>query len=162
MTESLEGDWLLIGGAYVALWSDPRRTTEDIDLVGLEKSQDQRLRLMQFADDAGLPVETVNSAADFLVRRIDGWEDEIEIFRQGARTRIYRPKATLFLLLKIHRLSEQDLDDCLAVLAKARGESEHVDTGRVLRVLDSLGEPRDAEIRDRRARLREILHTSSD
>jgi len=33
--EQLAGDWLLIGGGLVALWLEPDRTTEDLDLVGI-------------------------------------------------------------------------------------------------------------------------------
>src|SRR3989442_906774 len=33
--DQLEGEWLLIGGALAALWFAPRRTTEDVDIVGL-------------------------------------------------------------------------------------------------------------------------------
>jgi len=33
--ERLEGDWLLIGGALVALWLESERTTEDLDAVSI-------------------------------------------------------------------------------------------------------------------------------
>ena len=122
MAERLHGDWLLVGGALAALWLDePGRTTEDVDLIGLSGAPEERLALMQLAQEMGLPIEAVNSAADFFVRRISGWEEEIEIFRTGPKTRIYRPTPTLFLLLKLDRLSEQDLGDCLATIDKARG-----------------------------------------
>jgi hypothetical protein len=114
MAESLAGDWLLVGGALVALWLEPRRLTEDVDIVGLGGTQGERLRLMEFAESQGLPIEAVNSAVDFFVQRIHGWRDEIEIFREQGQIRIFRPSPTLFLLLKVGRLSEQDLEDCLA------------------------------------------------
>ena len=38
----LQGEWLLVGGALVALWLEPRRVAEDIDLVSLSGSSDQR------------------------------------------------------------------------------------------------------------------------
>jgi hypothetical protein len=84
----------------VALWLEPRRVTEDIDLVGLGGSPDDRLDLMRFADAMGLPIEAVNSAADYFVRRVHGWEQELELFLAGTGARLYRPTATLFLLLK--------------------------------------------------------------
>ena len=34
IADELEGDWLLVGGALVALWLEPRRVTEDIDVIG--------------------------------------------------------------------------------------------------------------------------------
>jgi len=110
----LDGDWLLVGGALVALWVEPRRVTADIDLVGLGGTMAERLALMEAAEGLGLPVEALNSAADFFVRRVAGWREEIEPFRRGRRATIHRPTPTLFLLLKLARLSEQDLADCLA------------------------------------------------
>lgn len=148
VADELDGDWLLVGGALVALWLEPRRVTEDIDIVG--NTADSRLRLMQLIDRLGLPVEAVNSAADFFVHRIAGWQREVELFRQGARGRILRPNATLFLLLKLRRLSERDLDDCLALLAT----KPRFDTGRVHAELDALERTDDEELRKRRETLR--------
>ncbi len=72
------GEWLLVGGALVSVWVEPRRVTEDIDLIGLTGAPDERLALMDAVFSLGLPVEAVNSAADFFVHRISGWRDEIE------------------------------------------------------------------------------------
>jgi len=71
-SEQLDGEWLLIGGAAAATWFAVARTTEDVDLVGLAGTSAERLALMELASSAGLPVEAVNSAADFFVRKIDG------------------------------------------------------------------------------------------
>jgi hypothetical protein len=159
MAERLHGDWLLVGGALAALWLDePSRTTEDVDLVGLSGIPEERLALMQFAQDMGLPIEAVNSAADFFVRRIPGWQEEIEIFRTGPKSRIYRPTPTLFLLLKIDRLSEQDLGDCLATIEKARKEGLALDAERVLSALAALGVG-DSALESRRQALRQALLT---
>jgi len=155
--DRLHGDWLLVGGALVALWLVPRRVTEDIDLVGLTGAPDERLRVMELADEIGLPVEAVNSAADFFVRRIAGWRNEIEIFRTGPRVRIYRPTPTLFLLLKIGRLSEQDLADCLAMIARADDEHLLLDRERVLPALSALPVTGDSGLELRRRRLQEAL-----
>ena len=156
--ERLPGDWLLIGGALVSLWLEPRRVTEDVDLIGLEGSQDERLRLMQFASDAGLPVEAVNTAADFFVRRFEDWRNEIEIFRENERTRIYRPSPTLFVLLKLHRLSEQDLEDCKLLLNAARAQGLHVDIERVKVGIEGLPECSDFELRRRREEFWKLLN----
>jgi hypothetical protein len=159
MAERLQGDWLLVGGALAALWLDePGRTTEDVALVGLSGTPEERLALMQFAQEMGLPIEAVNSAADFFVRRIPGWQGEIEIFRTGLKCRIYRPTPTLFLLLKIDRLSEQDLGDCLATIVKARGAGLRLDSERVLSALEALP-PSDAALEERRRSLRQALLT---
>lgn len=60
-----------------AAWFSPLRTTEDLDLIGLGGSQTERFDLMQLAADAAIPIEAVNSAADFYVRRIPDWRDQL-------------------------------------------------------------------------------------
>ena len=157
MVERLKGDWLLVGGALVALWLEPRRVTADIDIVGLEGTQGERLRLMEFAESQGLPIEAVNSAVDFLVQRIPGWRDEIEIFRERGGTRIFRPTPTLFLLLKVRRLSEQDLADCLKMLDRVGDEGLVLDAERVLRALEELDTSDDPDLDLRRSLLQEKL-----
>jgi len=107
----LEGDWLLLGGALVAVWADASRKTEDVDLVAIDERPGDRLALMELADAAGLPVETVNSAADFFLRRVPGWREGTAVLRAGLRARILRPSPTVFLLLKASRMSEDDLAD---------------------------------------------------
>lgn len=155
--ERLEGDWLLVGGGLVALWIEPGRMTEDLDIVGIAGCADPRLALLQFADDLGLPIETLNSAADFFVQRIDGWEREVELLHRGSVGRIFRPSATLFLLLKVGRLSAQDLSDCEALLQKVESEGLALDRARLLAALDGLAATDDADLSDRRARLRARL-----
>jgi hypothetical protein len=157
VAERLAGEWLLVGGALVALWLESRRTTEDIDILGLQGTAEERWALMELAVELGLPVEAVNSAADFFVRRIEGWRDELEPFRHGARGRVYRPTVTLFLLLKLARLSEQDLADCLAAIGRARTERLRFDPGRVLEALAALPLPGDGALAGRRAALRDAV-----
>jgi predicted nucleotidyltransferase len=156
IVERLEGDWVLLGGALVALWLDSRRTTEDVDIVGLDKPA-QRLALMNLAHDRNLPIEAVNSAADFFLERIPGWKQEIEIFRQGPRGKIWRPTPTLFLLLKARRLTDQDLSDCLAVIDRANKDHLRLDPHRVLELLDGLPLTDDQEVQSRRTKLRQAL-----
>jgi len=156
-SERLDGDWLLIGGAAAATWFAVARTTEDVDLVGLAGTSAERLALMNLAIEAGLPVEAVNSAGDFFVRRIDGWRDELVPLVRGPRATIYRPNATLFLLLKIERLSAVDLDDCIALVAHCVETGEAVDRERVLARLSSLPVTDEAGRQDRRASLAMLL-----
>ena len=40
--ERLDGEWLLIGGAVVSLWLEPRRTTDDVDVIGLAGTPEER------------------------------------------------------------------------------------------------------------------------
>jgi hypothetical protein len=153
----LRGAWLLIGGAAAASWFSPSRTTEDLDLIGLGGTQGERFAVMQLAEGAGLPVEAVNSAADFFVRKIADWRDHLVELHRGPSALIYRPDATLFLLLKIGRLSETDLEDCLALLEHLRSVPEPMDAARLRSAIDTLPETSDAALAVRRARLRERL-----
>jgi hypothetical protein len=155
IADELEGDWLLIGGALVALWLEPDRTTEDIDLIGLRGEPSERYALLDFAARSGLPIESINSAADFFVQRIPGWREQVEVLLVGARGRILRPTPTLFLLLKIGRLSERDLADCLAAVAAA-GPDAPLDPVRVKAALAALP-PADPAAAERRTRLLAVL-----
>ncbi len=151
--ERLDGEWLLIGGGAAAAWFAPGRTTEDLDLIGLGGTQAERFALMELAANAEIPIEAVNSAADFFVRRIEGWRGQLIELHRGPRATIYRPTATLFLLLKIGRLSAVDLDDCLALLKHIEGSNEPVDHGRVREQLRALPPSEDAALELRRAAL---------
>jgi hypothetical protein len=155
--ERLVGEWLLIGGGAAATWFAPSRTTEDVDLIGLAGTQDERFALMQLAVDASLPVEAVNSAADFFVRKVAGWRDELVPLHRGARATIYRPSATLFLLLKINRLSEVDFADCLALDEHRRAHGDALDLERVLQALRALPDTDDAALAARRASMLDAL-----
>ncbi len=157
VSRRLSGEWLLVGGAAAAVWFSEGRVTEDIDLVGLEGTPGERLRLMQLAADEGLPVEAVNSAADFFLRRIEGWRDHIEPLLTGPSATIHRPDATLFLLLKCSRLSEVDFGDCRALLDFVHAHGLALDRARVLRALASLPDTEDEALRLRRARLQAAL-----
>jgi hypothetical protein len=161
VADRLRGDWLLIGGGLVALWFDPRRVTEDVDLVGIEGTGADRLDLLGLAHDLGLPVEAVNSAADFFVHKIVGWRQLIEPFRQGSGARIFRPSPTLFLLLKLRRLSARDLDDCLSLLEHVTTDSLAIDVQQLLATLDELPSVEDLSLTNRRARLRTALSAFS-
>ena len=68
-----------------------------------------------------------------------------------------RPTPTLFVLLKMRRLSEQDLEDCRAVLAKARDEQMHLDVERLRTALGELAPTEDTRLIVRRDALKELL-----
>jgi hypothetical protein len=155
--DRLAGEWLIIGGAAAAAWFSPSRTTEDIDLISLAGTQEARLALMELAAEAAVPIEAVNSAADFFLKRIAGWRDQLVELMRGASAVIYRPSATLFLLLKLERLSEADLDDCLLMISHCAQTGEAVDTTRVVSRLDSLPNTDDLPLAGRRAQLRDTL-----
>jgi len=155
--DALEGDWLLVGGAAAATWFLPERVTEDVDLVSLRGSQEDRLALLTLAERLGLSPEAFNSAADFFVHRIPGWATEMELLRQGRGARIHRPTVTLFILLKVGRLSEVDLDDCLSLLRVARGADGSWDRVRLIAAVDALPPSTDAALIERRRALRDAL-----
>lgn len=151
VAERVAGDFLLVGGGAVAMWLEPRRVTEDIDIIGFNGDARERFALMDVASDLGLPIETVNSAADFFVFRIPDWRSHVVPLRRGRSGTVYRPDATLLLLLKVGRLSETDFDDCCAVL---RVDADSVDRSRVSEALRESGDnERDARV----ARLRAML-----
>jgi hypothetical protein len=155
--DRLDGEWLLIGGGAAAAWFAPTRTTEDLDIVGLAGTQDERFALMDLAIEAKLPIEAVNSAADFFVRRIAGWREHLVVLHRGQRATIYRPDGTLFLLLKLSRLSETDLEDCLTLIAHCEASVEAVDRDRICTALEGQPASDDAALCARRTRLLERL-----
>jgi hypothetical protein len=155
--ELLTGDWVLVGGALAALWFSPARVTVDVDLVALTDHPDRRYELMDFALAQGLPLETVNSAADFFLRRVPGWADHLELLHAGTRARVFRPTPTLFLILKSGRMSEADLEDCIGLLAEAERTGMPVDGEGVLSHLAGLPAPESEGAALRRERLRGAL-----
>jgi len=94
----------------------------------------------------------VNSAAEFFVNRIPDWREQVEPFRAGAVGRVLRPSPTLFLLLKLARLSDTDLADCVALLDRVCAEGLALDSARVLAAL-RLPRSEDAALEARRAAL---------
>ena len=161
LADRLDGEWLLIGGALVSLWLRPRRVTEDVDIIGLEGTQEQRFALLRAAADLGLPVEAVNSAADFFVQKIDGWKEDTQVFLRGKRGVILRPSPELFLLLKMRRLSAQDLDDCLALFDHVSTHGLDLDIARVAKAIEALDPTDDVALRERRQRLQQWLNDCS-
>jgi hypothetical protein len=135
--EVLDGEWLLAGGAAAIAWFATVRTTEDIDLVPLESTNAKRVALLDLAAARGLPIEAVNSTVDYFVRRVPGWREHLEVLHAGPRATIYRPDATLFLLLKVRRLSETDLADCLALVEHCVATGAPIDREQVLLELDA-------------------------
>ena len=112
---------------------------------------------MEVADAEGLPIEVVNSAADFYVRRVPEWNREVVVLRQGASAKILRPTATMYMLFKLARLGEQDFDDCMALLAWCDDHDEVVDRARVKLALGSLAETADQALAERRQQLADAL-----
>lgn len=155
--DSLTGEWLVVGGAAAAVWFLPSRTTEDIDIIGLGGTNDERFALMTLAEENNVPIEAVNSAADFFLRRVPGWRDLLVPLRGSEATTIFRPNATLFLLLKIGRLSAVDLDDCVSLLNHLAAPSDELDVQRVLEAVRALPAASEPDLTARRERLAAAL-----
>jgi hypothetical protein len=79
------------------------------------------------------------------------------MLRRGTSATIYRPTATMFLLFKIGRLGEQDLDDCLALLGWCDVNEEVVDRVRVTAAIANLPATSDTALAERRRQLVEAL-----
>ena len=129
--DRLSGDWVVIGGTVLPLLGVDHRVTVDIDLAGPEGT-DQTVALYQIAEELGLPVEAVNQAAAFFLDRIPDWREHLVSIHRGRRARIHVPDPTLFVLLKVGRLTEADLSDCQAMLELARKRAMPVDSTRVV------------------------------
>ena len=130
--DRLTGDWVIIGGCVLHLLGLGKRITFDIDVAGPgESGMDQTILLMEIAEELGLPVESINQAGWFFLRRIEGWAKEIVVIHRGQTATFHVPNATLFLLLKLERLTESDLSDCLQIIEHARARHEPIDSERV-------------------------------
>jgi len=115
--KNLKGEWLLVGGTVLPILGSEHRSTVDIDFVGLgAKERQQQLEVFKIAEELGLPVDTINSAAALFVDRVLKNKNELVRLKKSKLATIYRPDTALFFKLKIARLSESDYSDCLAWL----------------------------------------------
>ncbi len=157
IADRLPGDWVVLGGALVSVWLDARRTTEDVDVVGLGGTLQERYALFRLANELGLPPEALNSASDFFLEQIPDWRDELELWKRGATGAVWRPTATLLVMLKSGRLSAQDLADCEAAIARARSEGLRFDAERARAHVRALPPTEDPALAERRERLLALL-----
>jgi len=152
----LPGQWVIFGGAALPLMGITTRTTLDIDVAGpTDLPMAATLAVMEIAQELGLPVESVNQAGAFFLRRVDGWEQRLVLVRRGRKGSVWRPDATLFILLKLGRLTETDLQDCLDVLALPEREREPVDSDSVCTAVRA--QLRRKHGRERKRRLQKLL-----
>ena len=115
--KELKGDWVVMGGTVMVLMGVNERFTVDIDLAGPKTAtQADTLKLMTIAEKIGLAPEAINQAGAFFLNRIPRWEDNLVPILQTKQFSLSRPNSFLFLQLKIARLSESDLGDCLNML----------------------------------------------
>lgn len=153
--ETLDGEWVLLGGTLLPALGLDTRPTVDVDLVSLEKNSNEKsFQLMQLAESLGLPVETINQAAAYFLEKTGYTRVDLILLKKGSRATIYRPTLTLFWKLKIGRLSESDLSDCLHYLKFSKEHGETVDPPTLGALIDQA--LRDRPTADRAARLTEL------
>lgn len=135
--EKVSGNWVIMGGAVLPLLEASSRYTQDIDVAGPSKSTvEESLALMEIAQSLGLPIEAVNQAAAFFLHKIPNWEKDIILLHKGSKAHIYRPTATLYILLKLNRLTETDLDDCIKMIQYAKAHQEIIDRKRIQKIIN--------------------------
>jgi len=127
-SDTVEGDWVVIGGAVLPLLGAGDRATLDIDLIPVgEATQSDILDLMEIAEQMDLPIEAVNQTGAYFLKKIPDFTDHLVLLREGSRAKIFRPDPMLFIRSKVNRLSESDLEDCLAFLRFAEVSGEGFD-----------------------------------
>lgn len=152
--DRLRGRWVLLGGTLLPALGIEYRVTSDIDLVGIDlPDQSQTLELMKIAEELGLPIEAINQAAAFFLEKHQPYDSHLRLLRKGSSAEIYRPDPYLFVSLKAGRLTETDLEDCLALLAQ-----EGAPRGRELATLTRRLEAEEKlATTERRSRLKRLV-----
>lgn len=154
--EKLTGDWILIGGTVLPILGLHHRVTLDIDIIGPEQStQKDTLRLMKLTETLGLPVEAINQAGALFLYRVPHWRKHLVKLHSGKHATIHRPDATLFFLLKVARMTESDLSDCLVLLKAIQKSGEKLEKSTVVKAIQ--GALRKSSSIERTNRLRALL-----
>jgi len=137
--DSLEGDWLLLGGTLLPAVGLNIRSTVDIDIVHLEskESKNQTLALMDIAEKLGLGVESVNQAAAYFLEKCGYKKEDLILFHKGRKARIFRPSVALYWKLKVNRMTESDLTDCLHYYNYCLGQKDKIQTSQLKMILES-------------------------
>ncbi len=119
--EQLSGDWVLIGGSAMLLMDIQTHPTMDIDIAGSKNAkQKDILTLMQIAEKLNLPIEAINQAGAFFLFSIKDWQKQLIQIHKGKNAIFFIPTPSLMILLKIKRMSEIDLIDCLNIVKAHR------------------------------------------
>lgn len=156
--KELKGDWVLLGGTVLPLISSNQRVTTDIDLVGIgDPKQSETLKLMSIAEKLGLPPEAINQAAALFLKRIKGFEKHLVPIAESRNASIYRPDIVLFYQLKVQRLSEADLSDCMAFLHFERNSKDGVPFKKLEAIVNR--ELKNSDRPEKSQRLRLLLET---
>lgn len=158
--DRLSGNWVILGGTVLLLKGLNYRVTNDIDLSGPKTAtQEQLIILFGIAQELGLPVESINQAGSFFLHKIKNWKNHVIKVHSGKKATFFCPTAFLFIRLKMQRLSETDLSDCLKILEKEELSAPEKKT--LLRELDRLSKSgANSDYMQRAAKLRNAIHIS--
>lgn len=160
--ERLKGEWIIIGGALLPLLNISNRATIDIDLIGPQKDQtSEQLAMLKLAEELKIPLESINQAAAFFLLRISGWKEMLVELARGDNMVLFRPNSTLFILLKVSRLSEIDFEDCLKFLEFAKKHNESIDKKKIdasikKRLLDDVTADSKERLEELRSKIRKF------
>ncbi len=151
----LSGNWIIIGGTVLPIIGINYRVTMDIDLIAEKETQmTETLKLMDIAESLGLPVEAINQAGAHYLYKIKNFRKHLISVHKGKSAHIFRPDCYLFILLKINRLSESDLSDCLRYISYSRERNEKIDKNLILKSINSYLSSANG---DRKERLKKLL-----
>ena len=133
----LNGEWVIIGGTVLPLLGIDLRVTTDIDLIPLGNAQSNAsvLELMRLSEELHLPIETVNQAGLYFLEKISDYRECLIVLKKSETATIYRPNVSLFVRLKIGRLSESDLSDCIELIRFAKKSGEEIDVSMLRKEL---------------------------
>jgi len=135
--DTLDGEWLLVGGTLLPAVGLDVRPTVDIDLIGLgEKESAQNLELMEIAEKLGLAVESVNQAAAFFLKKVGYKKSDLLELQKGRRATIYRPSVMLYWKLKLPRLSDADQLDCQHYFNFCLAQKDHINKTLLLKIVE--------------------------
>lgn len=130
--DRLTGSWVVIGGCVLPLLGIEHRVTYDIDVAGPDEADMRQMRiLLEIAEKLGLPMHAINHTGSFLLHEGGGWQRHNVELHRGSSATLHVPDATLFLLLKLRRLSESDLGDCRVMVERARRLGADIDADRI-------------------------------
>jgi hypothetical protein len=158
-SQRLTGDWLLVGGTLLPAVGIQVRNTIDIDLVeisgsNVKNSNQHMIDLMDIAASLGLPVDTINQAAAYFVKKAGYKNNDLIVLKKGKRATIHRPSVELYWRLKIKRLTEADASDCQHYLAFCSGQGDRINIKVLRDVVDQ--ELRSGVTPEKRSRLESL------
>ncbi len=136
--EKMNGEWVVIGGTVLPMLGVDHRATIDIDFVSKSKKE-ETLKLMTIAEELGLSVETINQAGAFFLYQIPNFEKNLLLLHNGPAAQIYRPNLWLYIQLKIKRLSDSDVIDCVEYIkySKRNDEVDNSDKEKIEKMISS-------------------------